>query len=492
MVGSSCVTIVKPGEFEPSRHFYPKALNATIHPMVSFFMRFSAERLVSRYCHLNPKVDPVILAELLAYQPRFFRWAGVDLFNVATAEGHREMVLIETNSCPSGQKSMPLVADEEEEGGYKALVSRVLDYYFRKIRKEKGREGGVLAVVYDKNEMENSGYAAAMANHFQEPVYLATYKGSDPDPPVRFKDRYMEVRTESGEWERVRAAFRYVTQKPWNRIPLHTKTLLINPIQACLAGGRNKAVASTAYDLLNSELAGTGLQIRVPETIREVSKGEIPILVRKMGGHAVVKIPYSNAGQGVFTITSEAELNEFMEGTYSYNKFIVQSLIGNYLWSSHGARGRFYHVGMLPNRKNEIYVADARMMVGADESGFFPMAVYGRKAPTPLQNKLDGSVDSWSMLGTNLSVAQGVDNWGSETSRLVLMDRRDFNTMGLSLDDLLKGYVQAVLATIAIDKMACNLTTSKGKFRLKVYANLNNDESLMEEIRAGNEVEEAL
>ena len=67
------------------------------------------------------------------------------------------------------------------------------------------------------------------------------------------------------------------------------------------------------------------------------------------------------------------------------------------------------------------------------------------------------------MLGTNLSVKKGDDSWDSDTSRLVLMDRRDFNTLGLSLDDLLKGFVQAVLATVAIDKMACNLTTQKGR-----------------------------
>ena len=42
-------------------------------------------------------------------------------------------------------------------------------------------------------------------------------------------------------WERVRAAIRYVTQKPWNRIPPITRTLIYNPVLACLAGGRNKA-----------------------------------------------------------------------------------------------------------------------------------------------------------------------------------------------------------------------------------------------------------
>lgn len=486
----SAAKLVKPGQFEPSRHFYPRALNATIHPMVAFFMRLSRERLVSRYCHLNPKVDPQALSELLSYQPRFFRWAGVDLFNVTTENGHREMVLIETNSCPSGQKSMPLLADDKEEAGYQILVEQVMKPLFKKVRKEKGRDSGALAVIYDKNEMEASGYAAALANAFNEPVHLSTFKASDSDPPTRFVDRCLEVRDEEGNWIPIRAAFRYLTQRPWERLPLHPRTAILNPIQACLAGGRNKAVAATAYELLNSELAGTGLKIRTPETIKDVSKGEIPMLVRKMGGHAVVKVPYSNAGQGVFTITREAELNAFMDMEFPYNQFIVQSLIGNYLWSSSGARGRFYHVGMLPNKRNEIYVADARMMVGVGEQGFFPLAVYGRKAPVPLLEKLDGSTDSWSMLGTNLSVKKGADSWDSDTERLVLMDRRDFNTLGLSLDDLLKGFIQAVLATVAIDKMACNLTTQKGRFRLKLYQTLNDDEALLDEIRRGNPSEQ--
>ncbi|MCA9795985.1 MAG: hypothetical protein KC910_29455, partial [Candidatus Eremiobacteraeota bacterium] len=320
------------------------------------------------------------------------------------------------------------------------------------------------------------------AEHNKEDVYLTPFLSSDPDPPVRVRERTLEVRDSSGNWLAVRAAFRYVTQKPWARIPLDCKTLLVNPIQACLAGGRNKAVAAMAYELLNSELAGTGLEVRTPETIRDVSKGEIPMLVRKMGGHAVVKIPYSNAGQGVFTITTEGELDAFMAGTYGYDRFIVQSLIGNYLWSSQGARGRFYHVGMLPNKNNQIYVADLRMMVAAGEDGFMPLAVYGRRARSALLDRLDGSVSSWDMLGTNLSIAKGTDAWDSDTARLVLMDRRDFNTLGLSLDDLLKGYVQTVLGVVAIDKMARNLTTQKGRFRMKLYQKLNDDPKLMDEI----------
>lgn len=98
------------------------------------------------------------------------------------------------------------------------------------------------------------------------------------------------------DWHPIRACFRYVTQKPWNRFPIHSKTLVLNDIVACLAGGRNKAMASRAYDFFNAELTGSGLSVRVPDTIRNVTKSEIPLWIDSMGGHAVIKVPYSNAG----------------------------------------------------------------------------------------------------------------------------------------------------------------------------------------------------
>lgn len=36
--------------------------------------------------------------------------------------------------------------------------------------------------------------------------------------------------------------------------------------------------------------------VNVPETIRNITKNEIPLWVQSMGGHAVIKVPYSNAG----------------------------------------------------------------------------------------------------------------------------------------------------------------------------------------------------
>jgi len=303
---------IKPGTFEPNLHWYEKALNAQIHPLVSFFMYLTPERIINRYCHMNPRVDKLKLAEIISYKPKYFFHAGADLFHVTNAKGDRKMVVIETNSCPSGQKSMPLLEENQEQGGYYWYIR---DTFYPEV-KNRRKVDGMLAVVYDKNPMEASGYAAAMADFFGETVLYASLYDNDTDPPVRFTNQVMEIRTEDGVWNPIRAAFRYVTQKPWNRIPIHSKTIILNPILACLAGGRNKMMADKAYEFFNADIAPFGLQIRTPETVRDVHKAEVPFWVRRWGGHAVIKIPYSNAGQGVFTIVNERELNDFMAKDY--------------------------------------------------------------------------------------------------------------------------------------------------------------------------------
>ena len=470
---------IQPGTFEPENHWYPKALNATIHPLIKFFLSLSKDRIIKRYCHLHPIVRPSKLEELLSYKPRYFIWAGADLMHVTTASGKRQMVVIENNSCPSGQKSMPLLDDNQEEGGYHLLMKRTIQPILKgKKRSIKGK----LAVIYDKNKMEAEGYAHAMANLYQEPVLLATYYNTETDPAVKFREGVLYIRDQQLEWQPIRAAFRYLTQQPWNRLPIHSKTHLINPTVACLAGGRNKMVASKAYDLFNGEIDGSGLEIITPQTIWDVSKAEIPLWINKMGGHAVVKNPYSNAGQGVYTIVNERELAAFMKQEFDYERFIVQSLIGNYHWSSTSNRGKLYHVGTMPNDKGNTYVADLRMMVSATRDGIQPLACYARRARKPLAEQLNENESSWDVLGTNLSIKEGQNSWSSDTGRLMLMDRRDFNRLGIGLDGLIDAYIQTVLSMIAIDKMAKALFNSKNRFRTKLFRSLDDDQALLNEI----------
>lgn len=482
---STIIKTIEPGTFEGANHWYPKALNATIHPMVNFFLNLSKDRIVNRYCHLNPMVNAEKLKEILDYQCSHFLWCGTDLINATSSEGFRRMVVLENNSSPSGQKSMPLLDDNKEDGSYRLLIERTFKPYLK-----RGRKGvGQLAVVYDKNHMEASGYAHIIADVMEENCLLIPYYNNEENEHIKTENDQLYYRLSNTEkWQPLRAIFRYVTQRPWTRISLHSKTKVLNPIVACLAGGRNKMVAAKAYDLYNAELDGSGLKINIPETIWDVSKTEIPLWVAKLGGQAVVKIPYSNAGQGVFTITNEQELEDFMEIDFEYSRFIVQSLIGNFNWSSVSTEGKFYHVGTIPNQKGETFVTDVRMMVSSTVEGIKPLCVYSRRAAKPLADYLTDGNSSWDMLGTNLSIKEGENEWSSDTNRLMLMDRRDFNKLGLGLDDLIEGFIQTVLSTIAIDKMCKRLYNSKGRFRMRLFKSLNDDPALLNEIYKNEKV----
>jgi thiol-disulfide isomerase/thioredoxin len=218
------VTIIQPGNFEPEDHYYTKVLNAQIHPLITYFFNMPKEALLDRYCHLNPQVQKKVLAELIEFKPEFLRWAGADLFYVTTASGARKMVLLETNSCPSGQKSMPLLEESQEKGGYQRLIENV----FLPLLTNKRLPEGKLAVVYDKNFMEAEGYARTLADLRNEEVFLVSFFDSNENKHLRFVAGVLEVK-HKGKWHHIKAALRYVTQKPWNRIPLHTKTLIFNP-----------------------------------------------------------------------------------------------------------------------------------------------------------------------------------------------------------------------------------------------------------------------
>lgn len=474
------IKTVRPGSFNGENHWYPKALNATIHPMVSFFLNLDKKRIIKRYCHLHPMVNRGKLEEILNYECKYFLWSGADLINSTSAGGKRQMVVIENNSSPSGQKSMPLLDDNKEDGSYRLLVERTFKPLL-KTKRGKMKLEGRLAVLYDKNHMETTGYAAVIADVMQEDVFLVPFYNNEDNEHIKIEEGIIYVK-ENEDWIALRGAFRYVTQRPWNRLPLNLRTKIINPVVACLAGGRNKMVAAKAYDFYNSELRQYGLEINMPQTIWDVSKEEIPLWVQKMGGQAVIKIPYSNAGQGVFTIINQGELDAFMAMEFDYKRFIVQSLIGNYEWSSTSEKGKYYHVGTIPNVKGDTFVTDLRLMVSSTENGLKPLCIYSRKAAKPLVDNIDSGSDSWAMLGTNLSVKLGENSWDSDSNRLMLMDRRDFNKLGLGLDDLIEAYIQTVLSTIAIDKMCINLMGTKNRFKMRLFRSLNNDETLLNEI----------
>jgi hypothetical protein len=448
---SKGVHLVEPGDFEPADHWYARALNSNLHPLVSFFLNLNNQQIAERFIRLHPDVHPESLDRILNYHPKIFKWAGTDLIHVATNQGRqRGMIVIETNSCPSGQKSMPLPDYNIENGGYYKLIRET---FFPMVQGH--RETGALALIYDKNPMENVGYAAAMADVFQEPVYLAEYKSSDSDS-VRFFNNQLHIVNENGAWTPIRAAFRYVTQHPWDRIPTNSRTLLLNPIEACLAGGRNKSVAFDAYQKFNHEFKQDGLQIFLPATYTQVSWEELPQFYQLLDGHMVIKVPDSNAGQGVYTITSDRELEKVLKilEPFTHDKYLVQQLIlSQPLKDSANA---IYHVGTLPDIKGRYYAFDARMMLHDTADGLRPLAVYSRRSQHPLNETLPEGMDSWEVYGTNLSV-KSTEGWTYDDVRLMLYDVKNFGILGLGLDELIDGFVQSCSAVYAIDQHAVEI-----------------------------------
>ncbi|XP_078607042.1 uncharacterized protein LOC144879456 isoform X2 [Branchiostoma floridae x Branchiostoma japonicum] len=471
--------VIHPRESRPFSFLHPAMGEAKTHPTVTAFLQLDTEQIILRYCKEHKDVQPEALWKILTYRPKHFHWAGGDLFPSVTAAGLREMVVVEVNSVPAGLKYMPHGGTGMDSGYHKLMGETFLNTVSSKC--DPSLSNMPLAVLHNKKntycqQIEPIAYATALADITKEPVYLV--ESFVDQPNIRWTDGVMEVRDEEDQWHAVRAAFRYVTQKPWTRIPLTTKTVVFNHIASDLSGGRNKLLAAMAYEDFNKQQGDTGLRIRTPRTFLHVTKAQIPTAVQALGGKAVIKVPYSNSGQGVYTVTSQKELDELMALDLNYEKFIVQALVGHKNWSS----SQWHHACTLPDEEDREYVFDTRLMVHATPDGFRPLCIFSRRAHLPLPDSLDGTEDSWEFLGTNLTVTDTVGDSKSDTERLLSVDNKPFETLNLNVDDLVDGFVQTVMAAIAIDKMCCRLVRPDNSFDFEEFVALGEEGKILEEI----------
>ncbi len=180
-----------------------------------------------------------------------------------------------------------------------------------------------------------------------------------------------------------------------------------------------------------------------------------------------------------------------MQTPHHYEKFIIQSLVGHASWTNNksidDATNDYYHVGTIANENSQIFAYDLRMVATANKDGFLPVSINGRRARKPLiddLSKLDNdSTSSWDMLGTNLSIKLDKNVWDTESVRLLLVDNNNFDDLGLSIDDLIDGYIQTVLSIVAIDKMCTFLLDENNKFKFDLYKQLSSDDVLFKELK---------
>ena len=175
------------------------------------------------------------------------------------------------------------------------------------------------------------------------------------------------------------------------------------------------------------------------------------------------------------------------EQSSKYDDYIVQQCIGNSSWSSKSIvteNERYYHVGTIPTKKGNIYASDLRVMISFDfnRKCYRPIALYARRAQDALSNNITENVDSWAMLGTNLSFKTENGEWDTDTKRLLLMDQKDFNTLGIGVDDLIDAFLQTVMATVAIDQLSSKLQPEDKPFNFELFSSLNKDQAFLNEI----------
>ncbi|CAG8791586.1 3950_t:CDS:2, partial [Dentiscutata erythropus] len=130
-------------------------------------------------------------------------------------------------------------------------------------------------------------------------------------------------------------------------------------------------------------------------------------------------------------------------------------------------------------RHNQTFVNDLRMMVSADETGFYPVAFNSRRARKPLPTHItnNSNWNSWEIFGTNVSVKLDA-RWVIDYERIITTDQKEFDIAGLGIDELIDAYVQTVLSIIAIDKM-CQKLLVNNEFNFELYHTLNPDNVLL-------------
>jgi len=101
-------------------------------------MNLSSEQIIARYCHLHPTLNKEKLRTILAYQCQHFHWSGFNQCNYRRR--WQKILIIENNSCPSGQKPMPFLTTIKRQAPtrwwYKERVSHLLTRTVRNPRRD--------------------------------------------------------------------------------------------------------------------------------------------------------------------------------------------------------------------------------------------------------------------------------------------------------------------------------------------------------------------
>ena len=127
---------MKPENFAAEDHFYPHILNGQLHPMIRSFLDIDTKKIAACYCHffcfvfvffiqVRSNSNNYVTKKNYSNKNQISHCSGADLFVVTNNKGGRYLCVVETSTCPRGQKSMSLPELEMEIMAFGNSVGRV-------------------------------------------------------------------------------------------------------------------------------------------------------------------------------------------------------------------------------------------------------------------------------------------------------------------------------------------------------------------------------
>lgn len=394
-----------------------RALGCGLAGEVEDLLQRDAASLAALYPAGDGSVDPAALAAFLRAGTRRFRLAGVDLLRVNRAPG---WVVLETNSCPGFAYCTP--ADDAWEWAYLRTAQLVVA-----AARRAGHEAGLALLTESKLPCETVGFQAALGHCLGRPV------------PVLDPGQLRAARRDLAGWlqvegRRLSGGLRYLHHRPWEVLPADAPGSFVNGTDVDLAGARDKVAAHRAYQRFNGSRPTGVPELSLPRAWIVESEDELPAL----GSSGVLKRPHGCSGDGITFFSSSSPL-ERRPGPFP---LLVQELI----WPAGSREAGATTQELLADR-----VYDLRVVVGCGEQGLFPLMLYARLGQQPFNDRLAGRALRQALL-TNIAVAEPTGGHRFDYDRLVLPSPQGWETLGLREVDFAAAFVQAALATIAIDR----------------------------------------
>lgn len=396
--------------------------------------------LVSAWLRAKPGCDPHQLTTLLGVGAQEFRLSGVDLMPMRSSDGSLTFRVLELNSAPGFAYCMPGL--DAWTHAYVPTIRALAEGL------DETDLAGLALLTESKIPVETDGFGLCLERFTGRPAWVL---GPPEIEQAEQAPTDGGVRMRIGSRE-VRGGLRYLHAKPWMRLPPTAVGHFRNGTAIDLKGGRDKVAAHRAFAAFEAAMAPAGLRIDTPRSwIIDDAAALVEALAAlvEQESWGVSKIRDGNSGFGIDFF----DPSRVTDRAWPRFPFVIQEMLSPPALAPDGCPG-LLGARCRGDTDNARYAFDLRAVVHHTLGGFRPLALYGRRAATPLASLRPGTVTAAALdaaLKVNIAVSTG-GGFRLELERLLIGDAVGWHSMGLSVDDARRAMVQAMLATAAVDR----------------------------------------